>query len=540
MEVFLVKKYLSKIYYPVCIIFIFAFIVGIFLINLNSENWYNMDIYGDAMYAKYSFEAKSLFPENWIFGNQFYVVATPNVASLIYGICSNAVLSLGVASCIMTLLCVACYIWCLKPFFSKKGIIISLLCFIGAGVIGLSAGGTTKGFQVFFTMGSYYACYLIGILFSLGIYLRLFFIEKVNPVFYALCVLFNFALGIQSLREMLVLNLPLCAISVFLTFFKEKRKWFSKENVFSLVIFLANFLGVIFIELFKDDFSVLQNDILVTDASFFKSLVSLIKAFLEYVGFSDFSQGAIAFVYKNILAVFNISLVGLVIVFSIKKYLKNKKLTAENILILFCVVSLIAVALAGILFIKLRSIYFFVWHILLTISYLFAFNSSKVKAINKTVFLTLIIFSVLSFGFNFGSDYVTYRKTNHIYHEISLTLKNDGITHVLYDDFSLFELAPKISACSDGEIITAPICENFSENGGFYPDLKLCSDEWFDEKNCDSSYLAISEITLKTLEKYGRLDYFNENAQLKYSYKFDGRQLMLYCVSEELYFDLIN
>ena len=45
----------------------------------------NADMYEDTLVARLMWEQKTLFPANYIFGNQYYVIATPVFAALFYG-----------------------------------------------------------------------------------------------------------------------------------------------------------------------------------------------------------------------------------------------------------------------------------------------------------------------------------------------------------------------------------------------------------------------------------------------------------------------
>lgn len=244
------KRTLSKNYIYFCVILVIAcYLISIFVINLIGRVWVNYDIYSDAILAKYMWQSKSLFPEGWHFGNQIYTVATPAVAALLYGIVKDAYLALALASCLMTLGIVLSYIWCLKPFVNAKSILISLLVVVGGTNIGLTAHGDWSGFQVFYTMASYYACYVIGIFITLGVFFRLFNHIKVPIALWFGVLIYNFALGMQSLRELLVLNLPLCAVVVLnlIPQYKHiKNEITSKKDscIFAAITLVANICGV--------------------------------------------------------------------------------------------------------------------------------------------------------------------------------------------------------------------------------------------------------------------------------------------------------
>ena len=113
------KRKSEQIFSVILTVLLLAFLGLVFYVNLScNPEYYDGDIYADIEYAKQAWKAKSLFPQNWVFGNQTYVVATPALAAIIYGIINNAVLAMGIASCIMTVLLVLTYDWMLKSIYS--------------------------------------------------------------------------------------------------------------------------------------------------------------------------------------------------------------------------------------------------------------------------------------------------------------------------------------------------------------------------------------------------------------------------------------
>ena len=69
----------SRIFvYGLVICCILAYLGVFALINLHTlDRFCNSDVYADMQVAKRMWEQKTLFPDGWIFGNQFYVIATP-------------------------------------------------------------------------------------------------------------------------------------------------------------------------------------------------------------------------------------------------------------------------------------------------------------------------------------------------------------------------------------------------------------------------------------------------------------------------------
>ena len=64
----------------------------------------NADMYADTLVARLMWEQKTLFPSNFVFGNQYYVIATPVFAALFYGLTGSMNTSMALATTLMSLL----------------------------------------------------------------------------------------------------------------------------------------------------------------------------------------------------------------------------------------------------------------------------------------------------------------------------------------------------------------------------------------------------------------------------------------------------
>ena len=148
------------------------FVLSIIWINFHPLLWYRMDVYSTSYIARLMAEEKSFFPSTWMFGNQFYVFATPNVAALLYHLCHDSVLAMSLASSIMTILVIVSFFWCFYPFLSRQECLAGLVCLTGGIIFGSSAANYISGLQVLYTMCSYYACYIICIFLSIGCWFR--------------------------------------------------------------------------------------------------------------------------------------------------------------------------------------------------------------------------------------------------------------------------------------------------------------------------------------------------------------------------------
>ena len=85
--------------------------ITVLWINFHGAQWYNFDMFADASVAKRMAEQRTLFPKDWLFGNQYYIIATPVLAALFNGIFHNSVFSMACASSLMFLLILLCFTW---------------------------------------------------------------------------------------------------------------------------------------------------------------------------------------------------------------------------------------------------------------------------------------------------------------------------------------------------------------------------------------------------------------------------------------------
>ena len=129
LSIFQSHNSLMTILFLGCLSVYFIFICYLNL-SLNT-GFYCTDMYSDILYSVKAWEAKSLFPEGWVFGNQFYIIATPALASLVYGIVGNPALSMAIATILMTLGIFLSYSWMTRPVFKKSHErLLGLVCLV--------------------------------------------------------------------------------------------------------------------------------------------------------------------------------------------------------------------------------------------------------------------------------------------------------------------------------------------------------------------------------------------------------------------------
>lgn len=544
------KQIFENCIYSVFILLIAVYLFSIFAVNLTGRVWSNFDIYSDAILAKYIWTSGSLFPKGWHFGNQIYTVATPAVAALFYGIVKDAYLALALASCFMTIGVLASFIWCLKPFCNTKSMIISLLVIIGGTIIGSTAHGDWWGLQVFYTMASYYACYVIGICLTLGGFFCLISQKRVPLVVLFLVLTYNFALGMQSVRELLVLNLPLCAVCIldivlqhnsFAENIHKKRKGY----LFALLALATNIGGVLTTKRLVSEGAVQQTTILSqVGGDFVTNFKLTMRALWNYIGLVE-PTDYVTFL-RLLSAIFSIIVILLAFITIFVDYREKKNLTVPGYCILFLTISLIAVFFAGLFFINVRSIYFFCWYMLVTVCVLLLMEkewSTKhnvLRGLKNSLSIGILIISILNYFIGFYRSFSWVSSANDTYQEIVEQLQADDIKY-LYSDWRVERNV--ISAVSHDEIQYGTLMFSGNTDDLWSPLNYLYYDDWFRPENCEHSYIVLSDYALYCLEDEFSLEYkeaFLDNLELVYEFPCSGETIYFYRGSEKIYEDMVR
>lgn len=362
----------EKIFSVVLTLLLFAFLGLVFYVNLScNPEYYDGDIYNDINYAKEAWKAKSIFPKNWIFGNQTYVVATPVLAALFYGITGNGFTAMAIASCIMTVFVVLTYDWMTRTLFSYNERTAGFLFMIGFLLLKAHVATSQQGIQAFFTMASYYACYLINAFIVYGCYVRIRqgkFTGK-HIVLAVIGAALSFGTGMQSLRQTAVMALPLVACEVLLIIIysaKDKRFAISYSTLFSTIVFISNIAGLIVMKFIEIN----QSSIYGTTA-----LVKSFRAFgkklfynIEYVALT-FGLDALKLRIRLAVSVFFLIIILIGFILCVKDFFKDKsnnqgRFTLTVLLTFGCV----SVFAAGVLTdVVNRALYYFMIYPLLAI-----------------------------------------------------------------------------------------------------------------------------------------------------------------------------
>lgn len=362
----------EKIFSVVLTVLLLGFVGMVFYINFSiNPEYYDGDIYNDINYAKEAWKAKSLFPKDWIFGNQTYVVATPVLAALFYGITGNGFTAMAIASSIMTVFVILTYDWMTRTLFSYNERTAGFLFMIGFLLLKAHVATSQQGIQVFFTMASYYACYLINAFIVYGCYVRIrqgkFTGKHIIPAIIGVAL--SFGTGMQSLRQTAVMALPLVACEVLLIIIysaKDKRFAISYSTLFSAIVFIANIAGLVAMRFIEIN----QNSIYGTTAfvSCFKDFFRKLFLNMESVALT-FGLDALELRVRLVASIPFLLIILIGFILCVKDYIKNKcNEQGRFVLVMLLTLGCVSVFAAGVLTdVVNRALYYFMIYPLLAV-----------------------------------------------------------------------------------------------------------------------------------------------------------------------------
>lgn len=513
---------------------ILLFAGSIFWINFHSAFWYDMDMALNTHVAKLMWNEKTFFPENWIFGNSYFILETSNLAALFYGLTHQTTLAMSLASSLWVFILTGTFIWCLKPFVQGRGIAIGTLCLIGGIIFGTSAASYTKGLQVLYTMASYYACYLEVLLLSLGGWLRLYSGRKLHGVLWFLILLLNFAVGMHSLREMLILGIPLLALSVLLFLLNKEKSGGSRgAALLAILILVVESAGYLLIKNLdipaSPNIGGIQTEWNFT--SLFAGFINASKNLLRISGIAFIKDGV-----RYLPLLFCALGVAVCVIRVLINIVRKKELSTLSVFILFTWVSVLAVFTVGIFLFQTRDIYFFIYWLLASLSFVYLTTHGSKKR-KRWITGAVCLVAAVNYGYNFIPDFIDHHRYAPQMAETTQWLIDEGYTTLYGDDCAVF------AAASKDRIVATPIRLNVNEKGigalAIFPYNKDVS--LYDEQHCYHAVLCFSNYYLD--QHHEMLDFFlqrHTGAEIPEKFSWGKRSLVLLKSNEILFTEPAN
>lgn len=526
----------EKIFSVVLTVLLLCFVGMVFYINFSiNPEYYDGDIYNDINYAKEAWKAKSLFPKDWIFGNQTYVVATPVLAALFYGITGNGFTAMAIASSIMTVLTLLTYDWMTRTLFSYNERTAGFLFMIGFLLLKAHVATSQQGIQAFFTMASYYACYFINAFIVYGCYVRIrqgkFTGKHIIPAIIGAAL--SFGTGMQSLRQTAVMALPLVACEVLLIIIysaKDKRFAISYSTLFSAIVFISNIAGLVAMRFIEIN----QNSIYGTTAfvSSFKDFFRKLFLNMESVALT-FGLDALELRVRLVASIPFLLIILIGFILCVKDYIKNKcNEQGRFVLVMLLTLGCVSVFAAGVLTdVVNRALYYFMIYPLLAVcvSYIIV----KFEKKRDVLFAVVAVFAAGMIMFRTAGaveEIKAGKDKNSTAHQIANYMLDNGYDTI----YSVFGLSGVMDGAENvvvasGDKIHLVQFKNVDSSKPMKPVEYLCVKDGYKQRDNSKSLYLLRDHELPKVKKIaGKYDVtMTEKARF-------GDGLYLYSMSENI------
>lgn len=365
----------DRVWQTALVVLLALYLAAFTIINFwGLTEYMNNDIYADTLVAKYMWDKKSLFPDGWVFGNQYYVSATPVLAAFFYGLTGSVNTAMALATTGMTAAILVSVYWLLRPFCGQTGALAGLTALVSS-VLAMNLDSREEA-QLLFVLASYYSCYLLSLLVAWGDYVHCIFLKKRTFCFpFLFGLLLSFAAGMQSLRQTCIMVAPLLALEGLrvLSALFRRRKIERRSVIRVAAVTTANLSGVLCIRRLHIPAVHIYGEMSPVHLGDLPDrLLQLIKAGakitgLWYVKYYESRNGVLAF-FILIFSVLSIAAV-LAACWRTVMRLYRRNAGGLELLICLCVLSIAAVLASMLLFeMNIRSVYLFMWYLLVCLS----------------------------------------------------------------------------------------------------------------------------------------------------------------------------
>ena len=404
------------------------------------------DMYADTLVAMMMWEQKSLFPLGYVFGNQLYVVATPVLAALFYGLTGSPNTAMALATTVMSVLILLSFFWLLRPVV-KRGLSLAcaalmlVACAFGDKLVNQEMG------QLLFVFCSYYACYLITLFVVLGDYTRSVTEPGLRPLPLVLPLLLCFATGMQSLRQTCIMVLPILAFEglQLLGFRAQGRDVLRRRKLpllRALAYAAANVAGLLFVKRFPvHQYTIFD----AAPAGFSQRLSDIYVAFRDVAGFGWAGPEHPFFI---LLLAFQLALLFGALALQLRNIRRPSALSDLWWLLLISIAAVTVAALVTSL--RIRAVYLFMYYPLLALSVALVLEQTGPR-LRCTVSLALCLLSLV----NLYCSYIPSVRSalapqEEPLEQISAWAVENGYELVYGNHTSV---APGIAAYSDGALV---------------------------------------------------------------------------------------
>ena len=441
------------------LLLLLGYLAAFAVINFIGLPWFmGADTYGDTLVSQYMWKQKTPFPDGWVFGNQYYVIATPVLAAFFYGLTGSMNFAMALATTAMTAFLLLALWWMLRPFLTNGQILATAVALVAAA-LAMDLYYKLEA-QLLFVMASYYACYLLTIFVVWGDYLHgLFCGKRVLCISFLLGLFLSFATGMQSLRQTCIMVLPLLAfeglrvVGMLLWPGRIRRTW--QPTIRAVGIAVANFAGLIAIQILNVPSSTIYGAVEpLSPDQLSAHLMNALRAIADITGLGYLdTYGPTWF-----MLLFCFGTIGVVVLAfgaAVFQWIVHREAAQAaaplDVLMALCVISLLAVLSSSLLLsIDIRSVYLFLWYVLISLAVASLLKRFQGWA-KRGVLAGLCILALFNLYVSYAPNLRTaLQKPINVWYQVSCELMNQDFD-ILY---GRWDFANMVAGYTDGKVVS--------------------------------------------------------------------------------------
>ena len=412
------------------------------------------DMYEDTLVARLMWEQKTLFPKNYLFGNQFYVVATPVLSALFYGLTGSMNRAMAWATLCMSAFLLLSMDWMLRACVRRSVVRAGALLTFLASIFGPYTVFREDGQQLFFAMCSFYACYLICFFVVLGDYVRARQTKALRLPALGFSLFLCFCTGMQSLRQTCVLILPLLAYEALAALYRlwKRQPFCPKEGRLRLWRVLAytgaNVLGLLVIRLLPvKRHEIYSGASIFSGAPIVEKLRDVHTALITVTGYEATREGN-----SRLFFILMFLALTLLVLTAVTLFLRGRR-GAQGVGC-FWLVALIGcfavIAASFVTSVRLRPIYLFLYYTLPALSLALIAEKARPRFLAGLI-AALGILAAANLYFSYRDDLrIVFDEKPTAAEQIADWALDNGC-ELVYGSLSMS--APSVAVCADGKLI---------------------------------------------------------------------------------------
>lgn len=258
------------------LILIISFCILIFFVDKKIDCLINDDMSGDLTLGYLLSKSNNpILTKEYLYTTEVRVIHTAQIYGLVFRFCNDWHNVRVISTAIIYLLILASYYFLCRQAGIKKYFAISAALYL----LPLS-----NEYADWFLFPMYYAFHFVATFLTLGLMIK--YVKSKNKFVLMILAVFSFLMGLNGIRVLLVLTMPLLACSIIYYFMNRKKDSALKFVIASALTFFISVIGVgIYVKVIEPTYGSMKTYFEITDLKY-NNLAGTIQGYLYLLGYS--------------------------------------------------------------------------------------------------------------------------------------------------------------------------------------------------------------------------------------------------------------